>query len=490
MAVLDPRMARATLDAVIVGAGPNGLAAAVVLARTGLSVEILEARDTNGGGCRTEGLTLPGFRHDVCAAIHPMGVVSPIFRRLRLTDHGVRWLSAAAPLAHPFDDGSAAVLSRRLEDMRETLGADGPRWVELMAPFVERHESFFAEVLRPIRIPRHPLLMARFGRLGLQTCERFQRRFRGDAARALFAGNAAHSLLPLSAAGSASFGLVLAVAGHAVDWPCAAGGSQQIVEALVSLARGAGCTIRTSTPVRTLADVPAARATLFDVTPHQLLTIAGDRFSASYRRQLQRFVYGPGVFKIDYALADRIPWKATACRDVAAVHIGGTAQEIGRSEATVNAGAVADAPFVLVAQQSHMDESRAPRGRHTGWAYCQVPHASDIDMTERVERQIERFAPGFRDLILARHVLTPNTLHQHNPNMIGGDIGGGANTLRQFLSRPTIRWDPYSTPDPGVFLCSSSTPPGGGVHGMCGYWAASSVLRQVFHRAPSADLAL
>jgi phytoene dehydrogenase-like protein len=481
-------MARPALDAVVVGAGPNGLTAAVVLARAGLSVEILEARDTIGGGCRTEQLTLPGYHHDVCGAIHPMGVVSPIFRRLRLTDHGVRWLSAAAPLAHPFDDGSAAVLSRRLSDMSRILGADGPRWVELMAPFVERHESFFADVLRPIRIPRHPVLMACFGRLGLQACERLQRRFQDASARALFAGNSAHSLLPLSAPGSASFGLVLAVAGHAVDWPCAAGGSQQIIEALASLARRAGCTIRTSTPVRTLADVPAARATLFDLTPRQLLAIAGGKFSPRYSRQLQQFVYGPGVFKIDYAMADRIPWRATVCSDAATVHLGGTAEEIARSEAAVNAGVVADAPFVLVAQQSHMDDARAPRGRHTGWAYCHVPHASDIDMTERIERQIERFAPGFRDLILARHVLTPRTLHRHNPNMIGGDIGGGANTLRQFLFRPTMRWNPYSTSDPRLFVCSSSTPPGGGVHGMCGYWAASTVLRRLFDRAPSGDL--
>jgi len=482
-------MARAR-DAVIVGAGPNGLTAAVVLARAGLSVEVREARETIGGGCRTESLTLPDHHHDVCAAIHPMGVVSPIFKRLRLTDHGVRWLSGTAPLAHPLDDGSVAVLSRRLDDMRAILGADGQRWVDLVAPFVERHEHFFADILRPVRIPRHPLLMARFGLLGLQSSAQVQQRFRTAAARALFAGCAAHSFLPLSAAGSASFGLVLAVAGHALDWPCAAGGSQQIVETLAMLAREAGCTIHTSAPVRTLADVPPARATLLDVTPRQLLAIAGSRFSHRYRRQLQRFVYGPGVFKIDYALADRIPWRSTACSDAATVHVGGTADEIAASEAAANAGVTADAPFVLVAQQSHMDCTRAPRGRHTGWAYCHVPHASDVDMTERIERQIERFAPGFRDVVLARHVLTPRTLHAHNPNMIGGDIGGGANTLRQFLFRPTARWNPYSTPDPGLFLCSSSTPPGGGVHGMCGYWAATTALRRRFDRRPPDDLVM
>jgi phytoene dehydrogenase-like protein len=490
MAAIETSMAPPTRDAVIVGAGPNGLTAAVVLARAGLFVEVLEAHETIGGGCRTESLTLPGYRHDVCAAIHPMGVASPIFQRLDVVNHGVRWLSASAPLAHPLDDGSVALLSRRLSAMKEVLGDDGHRWIDLLEPFVGRHEQFFAEILHPIRIPRHPMLMARFGIVALQACERIQQTFQAAPARALFAGCAAHSLLPLSAPGSASFGLVLAVAGHALDWPCAAGGSQQIVETLAALARRAGCSIRTSTPVRTLSDIPTARATVFDVTPRQLLAIAGSRLSRRYRRQLQRFVYGPGVFKIDYALTDRIPWSAAACQEAATVHLGGTAEEIARSEAAVNAGVAPEAPFVLVAQQSHVDDSRAPHGRHTGWAYCHVPHGCEFDMTDRIERQIERFAPGFRDLILARHVISPRALHAHNSNMIGGDIGGGANTLRQFLLRPVARWNPYTTSDPSLFLCSSSTPPGGGVHGMCGYGAASAVLRRVFNRRPPPDLAL
>lgn len=475
-------------DVVVVGAGPNGLTAAAVLARAGLSVTVLEAGATIGGGCRTEDLTLPGFHHDVCGAIHPMGVVSPIFQRLRLTDHGVRWMSAAAPLAHPLDDGRVAVLSRRLTDMSETLGADGRRWVQLLAPFVERHSDFFADILRPVRIPRSPWLMARFAAVGLQSCLTLTRRFEDTLAPALLAGNAAHSFLPLTAAGSASFGLVLAVAGHAIDWPCAAGGSQRIVDAIARIAHLSGCVIVTETTVRTMSDVPAARAVLFDVTPRQLAAIAGDALSPSYRRHLERYQYGPGVFKIDYALSERIPWKARACADAATVHLGGTVDEIARSEASASAGAIADAPFVLVAQQSHMDDSRAPRGQHTGWAYCHVPHGSDVDMTERIERQIERFAPGFRDVVLARHVITPAALHAHNANMIGGDIGGGSNALRQFLLRPVPRWNPYATSNPRLFICSSSTPPGGGVHGMCGYWAARTALQRVFRVPLPEDL--
>jgi phytoene dehydrogenase-like protein len=474
-------MASQVPDAVVVGAGPNGLTAAAVLSLAGLSVTLLEARDTIGGGCRTESLTLPGFHHDVCGAIHPMGVVSPIFQRLRLTDHGVRWMSADTPLAHPLGDGRVAVLSRTLADMRDTLGAkDGERWIRMVEPFVDRHPEFFAEILRPVRVPRHPWLMARFGRLGLQSCLRLADRFADAPARALLAGSAAHSFLPLSAWGSASFGLVLAVAGHAVDWPCARSGSQRIVEALATIARSAGCAIETNRPVRTLADLPRSRAVLFDVTPRQLIAIAGDALAPSYRKHLQRYAYGPGVFKLDYALSEPIPWTARACAAAATVHVGGDANEIARSEAAVNAGAAPEKPFVLVAQQSHMDDSRAPRERHTGWAYCHVPHGSDVDMTERIERQIERFAPGFRDVILARHAITPAALEAHNPNMIGGDIGGGANTLRQFLLRPAPRWNPYTTSNQRLFLCSSSTPPGGGVHGMCGYWAARTVLRRVF----------
>lgn len=477
-------MTGSTPDVVIVGAGPNGLTAGAVLSAAGLSVVVLEGSDSIGGGCRTESLTLPGFKHDVCAAIHPMAVVSPIFRALRLTEHGLTWTSAASPLAHPFDDGTAAVLARDITETESALGSDGTVWRELMKPFVDQHESFFNEILRPVRIPRHPLLMARFGLLGLRSCLQLLTRFKSSMARALFAGNAAHSFLRLSDAGSASFGIVLAAAAHAIDWPCARGGSKQIVAALAEHARASGCTIYTNASIRFLRDLPPAKAVLLSVTPRQVESMVGDGLPSQYRSQLRSFVYGPGVFKIDYALSNPIPWKSLACASAATVHLGGSAEEIARSEAAANAGSISEFPFVLLAQQSHMDDSRAPVGKHTGWAYCHVPHGSDVDMTERIERQIERFAPGFRDTILGRHVMRPSDFETHNPNMIGGDIGGGANTLRQFLLRPVPRWNPYSTPNPRLFLCSSSTPPGGGVHGMCGYWAARTILDRVFRTAP------
>lgn len=476
-------MKKPDYDVAIVGAGPNGLAAAATLGLAGLSVVVLERNARIGGSCRTEFLTEPGFAHDVCAAIHPMGVASPIFRRLQLADHGLEWVAAPAPLAHPLDDGRVAVLSRQMATTVAGLGRDGPEWDRLLQPFVARHEPFFDDILRPLRFPRHPWLMAQFGRLGLRSCAHLARRFHEPAARALFAGNAAHSCLPLDAAGSASFGLVLAIAAHAVDWPCARGGSQQIVEALAGRVRSSGGDVLTGAPVRSLADVPPARAVLFDVTPRQLHAIAGSALSSSYRRRLERFRYGAGAFKIDYALSARIPWRSPECADAATVHVGGTYEEIAQSEAEVGAGRIPDAPFVLVAQQSHVDDSRAPSGRHTGWVYCHVPNGAAVDMTDRIERQIERFAPGFRETILARHVMPPAALESHNENLVGGDIGGGANALGQVLFRPFPRWNPYTTSNPRLFLCSSSTPPGGGVHGMCGYWAARTVLRRVFRHA-------
>lgn len=467
-------------DVAIVGAGPNGLTAAAVLALAGLNVIVLERNSSVGGSCRTDRLTSPGFAHDTCAAIHPMAAVSPVFQRLPLEDHGLRWVSARFPMAHPLIDGRAAVLARDLVQTSDGLGSDGEQWRTLLSPFVERHVDFFSGLLRPIRIPAHAALMTRFGRLALQSCDALVTRFRDGPARALLAGNAAHSMLSLHDRGSAAIGLVLAVAAHAADWPVARGGSQQIVDALARLARAHGVEIRIDAPVRTLTDVPPARAILFDVTPRRLLDIAGDTLSPAYRRQLASFRHGPGSFKIDYALSSRIPWQSADCSDAATVHVGGTFEEIARSEADVAAGRIPDAPFVLVAQQSHVDDTRAPAGLHTGWMYCHVPNGCVEDMTERIERQIERFAPGFRETILARHVTTPRALEDRNPNLVGGDIAGGANSLRQIVWRPAFRWNPYATPDPRLFLCSSSTPPGAGVHGMCGYWAAHTVLRRVF----------
>jgi phytoene dehydrogenase-like protein len=483
-------MPRSTYDAVIVGAGPNGLTAAAVLAQAGVSVLVVERNARVGGSCRTEPLTLDGFSHDVCSAIHPMGMVSPVFNGLRLNDHGVEWVGAPVPLAHPLDDGRAAVMSRDLSDTARSLGADGAVWQRLCGPFVERHEDFFSGILRPVRWPRHPWLMASFGRFGLQSCERLVRRFGGAPARALFAGAAAHSLLPLDAPGSASFGLVLAVAAHAADWPCARGGSGRIADALTAVARQAGCDIQTDATVRSLAELPDARAVLFDLTPRQLDAIAGDALTPAYRGRLRRFRHGAGAFKIDYALSEPIPWRASECREAATVHVGGRYEEVAGAEADASAGRVPEAPFVLVAQQSRFDDSRAPAGKHTGWAYCHVPNGCAADMTERIERQIERFAPGFRDTILMRHVMPPAALEAHNNNLIGGDIGGGSNALDQVLARPVLRWNPYATSNPRLFLCSSSTPPGGGVHGMCGYWAARTALRRVFARDVPRHLAI
>jgi phytoene dehydrogenase-like protein len=466
-------------DAVVVGSGPNGLTAAIVLARAGLSVLLLEAKEKIGGGCRTAQLTLPGFQHDVCAAIHPMGVLSPVFRELQFEKFGLEWIQATAPLAHPLPDGRAALLQYSLEDTARELGLDGNAWRRMFAPFLEDSAGFFAEILKPIRIPTRPLLMARFGLTALRSAESAINRFRTDEARALFTGCAAHAILPLDQAGTASFGLVLALAGHAIGWPCARGGSQAIIDTMERCLRSHGGTIETNRPVRSLNDVPPSKVVLFDLSPRQLAEIASSQLPSKFVRRLKNFKFGPGVFKVDWALSGPIPWENPECNQAATVHVCGTAEEILRSEHEMGSGHVPENPFVLVAQQSMFDRTRAPEGKHTGWAYCHVPAGCSADMTERIEQQIERFAPGFRDLILARHTRSPAEYEAYNPNFIGGDIGGGANTLGQFIFRPFFRWNPYTTPNPRLFLCSSSTPPGGGVHGMCGYWAARAALQQV-----------
>ncbi|HET7705082.1 MAG TPA: NAD(P)/FAD-dependent oxidoreductase [Thermoanaerobaculia bacterium] len=470
-------------DAVVVGAGPNGYAAAIVLAKTGLSVLILEANDTVGGGARTESLTLEGFRHDVCSAIHPMSLVSPFLRALPLDQHGLEWAWSPAAISHPLDDGTAAKLVESLDETVEGLGEDGPAYRRLMAPFVRRSRDLFDEILRPIRIlPKHPITMARFGLAGLQSAASIVRRFRSAKARALFGGCAAHSFLPLDEFGSASFGMALALAGHAVGWPAAKGGSIEIIRAMDAYFRSLGGEVATGRRVTSMRDVPEARAVIFDVTPRQLADIAADDLPARYAKRLRAFRYGPGVFKVDWALDGPIPWTAEACHRAATVHVGGTFEEIAAHESATWKGIASDRPFVLVAQQSMFDSTRAPAGKHTGWAYCHVPHGSKEDMTAAIERQIERFAPGFSKLILARHTMNSAQYEKHDANFIGGDIAGGANHLTQFLTRPFPTLHPYATPNERIYICSSSTPPGGGVHGMCGYWAAQSALRRTFIR--------
>jgi phytoene dehydrogenase-like protein len=476
-------MANTTYDAIVVGSGPNGLTAAITLAKANLSVLVVEAKETIGGGARTEEITLPGYHHDICSAIHPIGAISPAFRELNLAGRGIEWLHAPLALAHPLDDGTAAALHVSVEETARSLGGDGDAWRELMGPYVESGLTLFEETLKPIRVPRHPFLMARFGLAGLRSCDSLvSARFREQKARALFAGCAAHGILPLDAAATASFGLMLALSGHAVGWPCIRGGSVRIVEALATMLRELGGEIRTGTEVRSLHDLPASRVVLFDLTPRQVARIAGDDLPDGYRRKLERFRYGPGIFKIDWALDGPIPWKAAECGLATTVHVGGTYEEVAAAERAVADGSIPERPFVLMAQQSSVDPTRAPAGKHTGWAYCHVPNGSTVDMTGRIEQQIERFAPGFGDLILARRTMNTRDVEAHNPNMIGGDIGGGMNNIMQFIFRPFFRLDPYSTPNERLFVCSSSTPPGGGVHGMCGYWGARSALRKRFGR--------
>ena len=467
-------------DAIVVGAGPNGLAAAVELARAGMSVHVLEAADTVGGGARSAELTLPGFVHDVCSAIHPLGVASPLFRTLPLAEHGLEWIQPPSPLAHPFDDGTAAVLERSPDAAVRGLSEDELRWSRLFAPLARDAEPLLEDVLAPLHVPAHPLRLARFGAPAALPATALARlALRGEKARGLFAGLAAHSMLPLGRPPTAAFGLTLGLLAHSVGWPFPRGGSQELSGALASYLRTLGGEIETGRRVESLVELGETRPVLLDVTPRGLLALAGDRLPTRYRRGLERYRYGPGVFKLDWALDGPIPWQAEECGRAATVHLGATLEEITASEAAAFRGEIAERPYVLLAQQSLFDPTRAPEGRHTAWAYCHVPNGSTVDMTERIEAQVERFAPGFRERILARSALGPAEIERYNENYVGGDINGGAATLTQLFTRPVARISPYTTPLPGVFLCSSSTPPGGGVHGMCGYHAARAALRQL-----------
>lgn len=468
-------------DAVVVGSGPNGLAAAILLQQNGLAVLLIEGSDKIGGGLRTEELTLPGFLHDVCSAIHPMAAASPFFETLPLGEYGLEYLYPEVAAAHPFDDGSAAVLKKSILETADLLGKDKNAYLKLIQPLVNSWPGIAADVLAPLHFPKHPYAMARFGLNALAPGTQLSKRFNTEKAKGLFAGMAAHSIQPLTNMTTSAIALVLMANGHLKGWPIPKGGSKQISEALAKYFTSLGGKIETNRYISSLDQLPSARTILFDVTPKQLLTIAGHKFSSIYKWQLERYRYGMGVFKVDWALDDAIPFKAEEVRHAGTVHIGGTLQEIVKSEQLTASGQHPEKPFVLLAQQSVFDKSRAPEGKHTAWAYCHVPNGSHKDMTEIIEKQVERFAPGFRERIIARSTMNTRQLEKYNPNYIGGDINGGIIDLAQLFTRPALRRSPYRTSAKGIYICSSSTPPGGGVHGMCGYHAAKRALKDVFN---------
>lgn len=466
-------------DAIVVGAGPNGLAAAIEFARSGKSVCVYEANDTAGGGARSAELTLPGFVHDTCSAVHPLAVGSPFFKTLSLAEYGLEFIYPPAAVAHPFDDGTAVLLHRSVEKTSEQLGADARAYRKLFGPLVRNWDDLAPALLGPLKFPKHPFAMAGFGLRALRSVSGFAKAyFKQERARAFFAGAAAHSCLSLDRPATAAFGLVLVTLGHTVGWPIPRGGAQKISDALAARLKSLGGEIVTGVRVQSLDDLAPSRCVLFDLTPRQLLQIAGNRFTPGFRNKLSRYRYGPAAFKMDWALDGPVPWRASECAQAATVHLGGTLAEIEASEAAVWEGKHPERPYVLLAQHTLFDSSRAPEGKQTLWAYCHVPNGSKIDMSKQIEDQIERFAPGFRSRIIRRNVLSPAELETHNANLVGGDINGGAQTLSQMFTRPTIHT--YRTPLDGVYICSSSTPPGGGVHGMCGYHAARIALKKQF----------
>jgi phytoene dehydrogenase-like protein len=468
-------------DAVVVGSGPNGLAAAITLQQQGLSVLILEAKETIGGGTRSAQLTLPGFTHDVCSAIHPLAAGSPFFKTLPLAAHGLEFIYPSIAAAHPFDNGTAVALYADVAQTAAGLKEDADAYLQLMTPLVNDWPKLVSDILGPFHFPKHPLIMARFGIKALSSCTHFVKRFRTKEAKAFFSGMAAHSIQPLTNAATTAIALVLMTTGHTQGWPVAKGGSGAIGNALGSYFTSIGGKIETNREVHLLKDVPSAHAILFDVTPRQLLKIAGNTFSSLYKSQLNRYRYGMGIFKIDWALDSPIPFMAPECRKATTIHLGNSFEEIVNSEQLMSEGNHVEKPFIILAQQSLIDPSRAPQGKHTAWAYCHVPNGSKADMTHVIEKQVERFAPGFKKTIIARQVMNTAQLESYDANYIGGDINGGILDIRQLFTRPALRLSPYKTSEKGMYICSSSTPPGGGVHGMCGYHAAKRALADVFN---------
>ena len=468
-------------DIVIIGSGPNGLSAGIYLAQKGLKVLILEAAETVGGGTRTAELTLPGFHHDVCSAVHPMGVLSPYFQQLNLEQYGLEWVYPQASVAHPLDGEEAVMLSKSVEETSENLGVDGRVYKRLMNPLAKRIDWLLEDSLKPLGIPKHPFFLANFGRKAALPAGTFAKLyFKQKRAKALFAGCAGHSVLPFDKGFTAALGLVFLACGHAVNWPVAKGGSQSIANALSRCFIDAGGELFLSKQITKFVELPRAKAYLFDTDPVQLADIAKSELPHGYLKRLKRYHYGMGTFKIDYALSGPIPWKDSRCLEASTVHLGGTIEEIALSERAAWKGEYCEKPYVLVAQQSQFDETRSPKGQHTCWAYCHVPLGSERDMSAEIEQQIERFAPGFKDIILAKSSMSPQAFHRYNLNYVGGAVTGGAADITQLFTRPVARFNPYSTPHPKIFICSASTPPGGGVHGMCGYWAAKSVARNLF----------
>jgi phytoene dehydrogenase-like protein len=471
---------RLEYDAVVVGSGPNGLAAAVTIAKAGRSVLLLEAGDSIGGGTRTKELTLPGFLHDVCAAVHPLALASPFFRSLDLAAHGLKWIHPPIPLAHPLDGNEVVLLHQSLQKTADELGLDKDNYLRLLGPLVKDWVKLMDGLLRPLGFPRHPAILLPFGSLAIQSATELCRsRFQGEKARALFGGNSCHAVLPLEYKSTAAYGLMLSILGHAVGWPISQGGSKVISDAIASCLLSLGGKIKTGFPVNSMDDLPIARAVLFDTAPRHLARIAGKKLPDNYRRRLESHKHGPGVFKIDWALDAPIPWENGACLQAGMVHLAGTLEECAASERAVSLGLEPVKPFVLLSQPSLFDSTRAPDKKHTAWAYCHVPNGSKRDMTKCIEDQVERFAPGFRHRILARHTMTANDMENYNPNYIGGDIVGGLQGFFDLFVRPMGRWRAYATPEKGIYLCSSSMPPGGGVHGMCGHLAAKMALQDM-----------